>query len=114
MNATPPTYEAIEVDPSKDIAGIRPDLKMTWGKIQLRKRVDYIAAGTFILRTMLQRQLPKALTLQLKKQLRKLESCIAIIEVSTADEEQAEVKLFPFQCRPVTDKPRRYDRGLQP
>lgn len=66
-------------------------LQISLAKIGAQTSGEYVAVGTFIMQSLLSHQLPRALTLQLKKQLRKLESCVSTTATQNLNEESPEV-----------------------
>lgn len=63
--------------PNEDL-GITNDVRLTLRKLRLKTCNDHVVAGIFILQALLAQDLPRALRLQLKKQVRRLESILTL------------------------------------
>lgn len=92
---------------------IRNDVRLTLIKLRLKTCHDHVIVGTFILEILLSRELPRALKLQLKKQLRKLESVTSVFDPLESQQDAPEVMCSPNQFPILTDRFRLSSRSLQ-
>lgn len=106
-----PPEEANLLDEDPDI---RNDVRSTLIRLRLKTCHDHVIVGTFILEILLSRELPRALKLQLKKQLRKLESVTSAFDPLESQQDAPEVMRSPNQFPILTDRFRLSSRSLQP
>lgn len=106
QESTNSTTDQDELHPVEDL-WLSEDIRLTLDKLHLKTRNDHVVAGTFVLQSLLAQELPRALRLQLKKQLRRLETVVTVSDSPESQQDAPEVLYVATQavlstncCRP--------------